>query len=168
MNKTLILQRAQDVLNIEAKGIVSLVDRLDDDFLRAVELLQGCGGKVVVTGMGKSGHIGRKIAATLSSTGTPAFFLHAGDAVHGDLGMVMKGDVVLAVSNSGETEEILKLRPSERFAYRVEHLLEKNRANKLNLEEEEEWENYQFLEHLVRMAKANASLKPGLKPPNNA
>ena len=111
MNKTLILQRAKDVLNIEAKGIVSLVDRLDEVFLRAVDLLQGCSGKVVVTGIGKSGHIGQKIAATLSSTGTPAFFLHAGDAVHGDLGMVMKGDVVLAVSNSGETEEILKLLP---------------------------------------------------------
>lgn len=111
MNKTLILQRAKDVLNIEAKGIVSLVDRLDDVFLRAVELLHGCCGKVVVTGIGKSGLIGRKIAATLSSTGTPAFFLHAGDAVHGDLGMIMKGDVVLAVSNSGETEEILKLLP---------------------------------------------------------
>ena len=111
MNKTLILQRAKDVLNIEAKGIVSLVDRLDDVFLRAVELLHCCCGKVVVTGIGKSGLIGRKIAATLSSTGTPAFFLHAGDAVHGDLGMVMKGDVVLAVSNSGETEEILKLLP---------------------------------------------------------
>jgi len=111
VNKTLILQRAKDVLNIEAKGIVSLVDRLDDVFLRAVDLLQGCSGKVVVTGIGKSGHIGQKIAATLSSTGTPAFFLHAGDAVHGDLGMVMKGDVVLAVSNSGETEEILKLLP---------------------------------------------------------
>ncbi|HTN72944.1 MAG TPA: KpsF/GutQ family sugar-phosphate isomerase [Methylomirabilota bacterium] len=111
MNKTLILQRAKDVLNIEAEGIVSLIDRLDNVFLRAVELLQGCRGKVVVTGMGKSGIIGRKIAATLSSTGTPSFFLHAGDAVHGDLGMVMKGDVILAVSNSGETEEILKLLP---------------------------------------------------------
>ncbi len=111
MNKALILQRAKEVLNIEAKGIVSLIDRLDDVFLRAVELLQGCRGKVVVTGMGKSGLIGRKIAATLSSTGTPSFFLHAGDAVHGDLGMVMKGDVVFAVSNSGETEEILKLLP---------------------------------------------------------
>ena len=111
MNKTLILQRAKDVLKIEAKGIVALVDRLDEVFLRAVELLQGCSGKVVVTGMGKSGLIARKIAATLSSTGTPAFFLHAADAIHGDLGMVMKGDVVLAVSNSGETEEILKLLP---------------------------------------------------------
>jgi len=111
VNKTLILQRAKDVLNIEAEGIVSLIDRLDNVFLRAVELLQGCRGKVVVTGMGKSGIIGRKIAATLSSTGTPSFFLHAGDAVHGDLGMVMKGDVILAVSNSGETEEILKLLP---------------------------------------------------------
>lgn len=111
MNKAVILERAKDVLNIEAKGIVSLIERLDDGFLRAVELLQGCQGKVVVTGMGKSGLIGRKIAATLSSTGTPAFFLHSGDGVHGDLGMVMKGDVVLAVSNSGETEEILKLLP---------------------------------------------------------
>jgi arabinose-5-phosphate isomerase len=111
VNKAVILQRARDVLNIEAKGILSLVERLDDGFLQAVELLQGCQGKVVVTGMGKSGLIGRKIAATLSSTGTPAFFLHSGDGVHGDLGMVMKGDVVLAVSNSGETEEILKLLP---------------------------------------------------------
>jgi len=111
VNKAVILQRARDVLNIEAKGILSLVERLDDGFLRAVELSQGCQGKVVVTGMGKSGLIGRKIAATLSSTGTPAFFLHSGDGIHGDLGMVMKGDVVLAVSNSGETEEILKLLP---------------------------------------------------------
>jgi arabinose-5-phosphate isomerase len=111
VNKAVILERAKDVLNIEAKGIVSLIERLDDGFLRAVELLQGCQGKVVVTGMGKSGLIGRKIAATLSSTGSPAFFLHSGDGVHGDLGMVMKGDVVLAVSNSGETEEILKLLP---------------------------------------------------------
>ena len=111
MDKALVLRRAKDVLNIEAKGIVSLIDRLDDGFLRALELLQGCGGKVVVTGMGKSGLVGRKIAATFASTGTPSFFLHSGDGVHGDLGMVMKGDVILAVSNSGETEEILKLLP---------------------------------------------------------
>jgi arabinose-5-phosphate isomerase len=111
VNRAIILQRAQDVLNIEAKGIVSLVDRLDDNFVRAVDLLHACGGKVVVTGMGKSGLIGRKIAATFSSTGTSAFFLHAGEGVHGDLGMIMEGDLILAVSNSGETEEILKLLP---------------------------------------------------------
>ncbi len=111
MNKVVALQRAKDVLNIEAKGILSLMDRLDDSFVRAVELLHGCRGKVVVTGMGKSGLICRKIAATLSSTGTPAFFLHAGDANHGDMGMIMQNDVVLAISNSGETEEILRLIP---------------------------------------------------------
>ena len=111
MNRAIILHRAKEVLNVEVKGIVSLVDRLDDSFVRAVELLHGCRGKVVVTGMGKSGLICRKIAATLSSTGTPSLFLHSGDGVHGDLGIVMKGDIILALSNSGETEEILKLLP---------------------------------------------------------
>jgi arabinose-5-phosphate isomerase len=111
VNKAVILQRAKEVLNIEAKGIISLMDRLDDSFIQAVELLYNCRGKVVVTGLGKSGLVCRKIAATFSSTGTPSFFLHAGDANHGDMGMVMEGDVVLAVSNSGETEEILTLIP---------------------------------------------------------
>lgn len=111
MNKAVSLQRAKEVLNIEAKGIVSLGDRLDDSFIRAVEMLYDCRGKVVVTGLGKSGLICRKIAATFSSLGTPSFFLHAGDANHGDMGMVMEGDVVLAISNSGETEEILTLIP---------------------------------------------------------
>lgn len=111
MNKTVILRRAKEVLKIEATGIASLSDRLDDRFIQAVELLCDCRGKVVVTGLGKSGLICRKIAATFSSTGTPSFFLHAGDANHGDMGMIMEGDVVLAVSNSGETEEILSLIP---------------------------------------------------------
>ncbi|HEY6365730.1 MAG TPA: KpsF/GutQ family sugar-phosphate isomerase [Candidatus Binatia bacterium] len=111
MNKAVILQRAKEVLNIEARGIVSLMDRLDDSFIQAVELLYDCRGKVVVTGLGKSGLICRKIAATFSSLGTPSFFLHAADANHGDMGMVMEGDVVLAISNSGETEEILTLIP---------------------------------------------------------
>lgn len=111
MKKSVLLRRAKDVLEIEARGITSIIDRLDDNFARAIELLQGCRGKVVVTGIGKSGLIGRKISATLASTGTPSFFLHSGDAVHGDIGMVMKGDVILAVSNSGDTEEILKLLP---------------------------------------------------------
>ena len=111
MNKSVLLQRAKTVLEIEARGITSMIDRLDDNFARAIELLHGCRGKVVVTGMGKSGLIGRKISATLASTGTPSFFLHSGDAVHGDIGMVMRGDVILAVSNSGDTDEILKLLP---------------------------------------------------------
>jgi len=111
VNKSVLLQRAKTVLDIEARGITSMIDRLDDNFARAIELLHGCRGKVVVTGMGKSGLIGRKISATLASTGTPSFFLHSGDAVHGDIGMVMKGDVILSVSNSGDTDEILKLLP---------------------------------------------------------
>ena len=105
------LKRAAEVLRIESNGILSVVERLDENFVRAVELLRDCRGKVVVTGVGKSGHICAKIAATLASTGTSAFFLHSGEALHGDLGMVMAGDIILAVSNSGETDEILKLLP---------------------------------------------------------
>ncbi len=112
MDPAKTLKRAREVLNIEARGILSLIERLDESFVQAVELLHSCEGKVVVTGLGKSGLICRKIAATLSSTGTPSLFLHAGDGVHGDLGMIMKGDVVLAVSNSGETDEILKFLPN--------------------------------------------------------
>jgi arabinose-5-phosphate isomerase len=120
MNKTVILQRAKEVLSIEATGIVSLIDRLDDHFIQAIELLYNCRGKVVVTGLGKSGLVCRKIAATFSSMGTPSFFLHAGDANHGDMGMIMEGDVVLAVSNSGETEEILTLIPTlKRIGVRI-------------------------------------------------
>ena len=115
MSKLDILRRAKEVLKIEARGIDALGARLDDSFLRAVELLYDCQGKVVITGMGKSGIISRKIAATLASTGTPSFFLHAGEGMHGDLGMVMRGDVIVAVSNSGETEEILKLLPHIKF-----------------------------------------------------
>jgi arabinose-5-phosphate isomerase len=111
MNKLDTLRRAIEVLKIEALGINELAERLDERFLHAVDLLYGCEGKVVITGVGKSGIVCRKIAATLASTGTPAFFLHAGEGIHGDLGMVMRGDVVVAVSNSGETEEILKLLP---------------------------------------------------------
>lgn len=101
------------VVRIEAEALRELAERIDgpmaQDFVRAVECLDSCGGRVVVTGMGKSGLIGRKIAATLSSTGTPALYLHPAEAVHGDLGMVVRGDVVLALSSSGETEEILQL-----------------------------------------------------------
>jgi len=109
MDAAKILKRAREVLDIEAQGVLSLIDRVDENFVRAVDLLYNCKGKVVVTGLGKSGLIGRKIAATLSSTGTPSLFLHASEGIHGDLGIIMKGDVVLAVSNSGETDELLKI-----------------------------------------------------------
>jgi arabinose-5-phosphate isomerase len=102
---------AERVLRLEAEAILALVPRLDERFDRAVEFLFRCGGRVIVTGMGKSGLIGRKIAATLASTGTPAYFLHPAEGVHGDLGMVARGDVVLALSNSGETEELLAILP---------------------------------------------------------
>ncbi|MBI4457027.1 MAG: KpsF/GutQ family sugar-phosphate isomerase [Acidobacteria bacterium] len=100
---------ARQVLEIEADAIRRLACRLDDAFHEAVQLIVDCQGRVVTTGMGKSGIVCKKIAATLSSTGTPAFFLHPAEAVHGDLGMVVEGDVVIALSNSGETPEILRL-----------------------------------------------------------
>jgi len=102
---------AERVLRLEAEAILGLLPKLDERFDRAVELLHGCAGRVIVTGMGKSGLIGRKIAATLASTGTPAYFLHPAEGVHGDLGMVARGDVVLALSNSGETDEVLAILP---------------------------------------------------------
>jgi arabinose-5-phosphate isomerase len=104
-------QTAERVLRLEAEGILGLIGKLDDSFDRAVTMLQGAAGRVIVTGIGKSGIIGRKIAATLASTGTPAHFLHPAEGVHGDLGMVSRGDVVLALSNSGETEEMLAILP---------------------------------------------------------
>jgi len=103
------LETARRVLRIEAKALAELQERLDGRFERAVELLLACKGRVVVTGMGKSGLIGRKIAATFSSTGTPSVFLHPAEALHGDLGMMMRDDVVVAVSYSGETDEIVAL-----------------------------------------------------------
>ncbi len=102
-------ETARRVLRIEAEAIAGLFDRLDERFDRAVEVLLACRGRVVVTGMGKSGLIGRKIAATLSSTGTPSVFLHPAEARHGDLGMMVPGDVLLAISYGGDTEEILGL-----------------------------------------------------------
>ncbi len=99
------------VLRTEGEALLRAAERLDERFERACRLLLECGGRVVVLGMGKSGHIGGKIAATLASTGTPAFFVHPGEAGHGDLGMIQPGDVVLAISHSGETEEILTLLP---------------------------------------------------------
>jgi arabinose-5-phosphate isomerase len=102
---------AERVLRLEAEAVLALIPRLDERFDRAVDLLFGCRGRVIVTGMGKSGLIGRKVAATLASTGTPAYYLHPAEGVHGDLGMVARGDVVLALSNSGETDELLAILP---------------------------------------------------------
>ena len=102
---------AERVLRLEAEAIMGLVGKLDERFVRAVDLLRQCAGRVIVTGMGKSGLIGRKIAATLASTGTPAFYVHPGEAAHGDLGMITDADVVLALSYSGESDEILLLLP---------------------------------------------------------
>ncbi len=111
MKKMDILTKAKECLECEAKAIEALVGRLDEDFLRAVELIRDCQGKIVVTGVGKSGHIGSKIAATFASTGTPAFFLNPLDAYHGDLGMLCEKDLVLAISYSGATEELLRFLP---------------------------------------------------------
>jgi arabinose-5-phosphate isomerase len=105
------LAEGRRVLRIEARAVQALIERLDDQFDKAVDLLFRCKGKVVVSGMGKSGLVGQKIAATMASTGTPAFFLHPADGIHGDLGMVGRADVLIAISNSGETQEILQLLP---------------------------------------------------------
>jgi arabinose-5-phosphate isomerase len=109
LSKLTPLELARRVLQTEADAVAALVSRLDDTFERAVEILTACTGRVIVTGMGKSGIIGRKLAATLSSTGTPAIFMHAAEAVHGDLGVVRGDDVVVALSYSGETDELLRL-----------------------------------------------------------
>jgi arabinose-5-phosphate isomerase len=106
------VKSAKRVVDIETRAIEGLSQYLDDNFRRACELMMQCTGKIIVCGMGKSGHIGRKIAATLASTGTSAFFMHPGEASHGDLGMLTKNDVVLAISNSGETSELVNLLPA--------------------------------------------------------
>ncbi len=107
-----ILAEAKRVLTIESAAVAALSERLDDHFIKAVEMILACSGRVVVTGMGKSGLICQKMAATMASTGTPALFLHPAEGMHGDLGMLMRGDVVIAVSNSGETDEIVRILPT--------------------------------------------------------
>ncbi len=111
MGDARLQQLGRAVLEVEARAVSDLIPRIDAGFARACQLMLRCEGRVVVTGMGKSGHIGSKIAATLASTGTPAFFVHPGEASHGDLGMLTAGDVVLALSNSGETSELLTILP---------------------------------------------------------
>jgi arabinose-5-phosphate isomerase len=108
---TQMIARGRRVLAIEAEAVAALEHRLDESFARACALLIGCEGRIVVTGMGKSGHVASKIAATLASTGSPAFFVHPAEAIHGDLGMITPKDVVLALSNSGETTELLTILP---------------------------------------------------------
>lgn len=112
MTEANIFQKlGKSVIALEADAIAKLADRIDDQFSAACTLMQNCSGRIVVVGMGKSGHIGSKIAATLASTGSPAFFVHPGEASHGDLGMITDDDVVIAISNSGETAEILTILP---------------------------------------------------------
>jgi len=106
-----LLASARRTLAVEIEGLAAMRERLDAAFATACHVCLGCAGRVVVTGMGKSGHVARKVAATLSSTGTPAFFLHPGEAGHGDIGMLTRGDVLLALSNSGETAEVIGLVP---------------------------------------------------------
>lgn len=110
----MIIETARQVLKEEAAAIESLIPRINGEFTKAVEMILACRGRVIVSGMGKSGLVGKKIAATLSSTGTPAFFLHPAEGIHGDLGMVTADDVVLGISNSGETAEIISILPSLR------------------------------------------------------
>lgn len=105
------IQDAIDAIRTEQRALDLLIDELDERFVNACQVILNCSGRVVVTGMGKSGHIGRKIAATFASTGTPAFFMHPGEAGHGDLGMLVQGDVLIAISNSGESDEIRMLLP---------------------------------------------------------
>lgn len=109
-----MLEQARQVLRMEAEAVLEQVERIDEHFKVAVEMIMACPGRTVITGMGKSGIIGRKMAATLASTGTPSFYLHPAEGIHGDLGMVTEGDVVIALSNSGETGEVLHILPSLR------------------------------------------------------
>ena len=111
MNAEQVLRLARNTFEIEAAAVLHLADRVGDEFVQAVGLMVACPGRIVVMGMGKSGHIGRKIAATLASTGTPALFVHPAEASHGDLGMIQRHDVVLAISNSGESEELVAILP---------------------------------------------------------
>lgn len=120
IDKEAVIQEACRVLDVEAQAVMAMKKSINDEFVEVVHLIAHCTGRLVVTGIGKSGHIGRKLAATFASTGTPSFFLHPAEGVHGDLGMVTEDDVVLAMSNSGETREVLALMPSiKRIGARV-------------------------------------------------
>ena len=107
----MIVDEAKQVIRTEADALYAMAERIDGSFTQAIEIILASKGRVVVSGMGKSGLVGQKIASTMASTGTPALFLHPAEGIHGDLGMIMKGDVVIAISNSGETEEVLRILP---------------------------------------------------------
>ena len=109
--QNMILERARRIFEIESEAVLKLRERLNEDFVRAVNLILECRGKVIVTGIGKSGLVSQKMASTFACSGTPAFFLHPAEGLHGDIGMIARDDIVIAVSNSGETEELLKLLP---------------------------------------------------------
>ena len=109
--KQINIQRAIDTLNLEAQAVKDQINHLDDQFVKAISLIEKSSGRVVVIGLGKSGHIGRKIAATMASIGVPAIYLHPAECLHGDLGMIMKDDVIIVLSYSGETEEIKQVLP---------------------------------------------------------
>lgn len=111
MDREKLIARAQDFIDIETEAVSRLREILDDHFVRAIKLILGCEGTVVTTGMGKAGHVARKIAATLASTGTPSYFVHPGESIHGDLGMITPKDVVIAFSYQGQTEEVLRMLP---------------------------------------------------------
>ena len=111
MTLSRILESAKEVLEIEANSILRLKNNIGEEFDKAIKILYNCKGRVIVTGMGKSGLIGKKIAATMSSTGTPAYFLHPAESTHGDSGVITKNDVIIAISNSGETQELMNLLP---------------------------------------------------------
>ena len=107
LNKDKIISYAKSVINKEIDGVKKLLDLIDDNFTKAVEVILKCKGKIIIVGIGKSGHVGKKIAASMASTGTPSFFVHGDEALHGDLGMIERDDVVIALSNSGETREMI-------------------------------------------------------------
>ena len=111
MTLSRINELAKEVLDIEAKSILRLKENIGEEFDKAIDILYNCKGRVIVTGMGKSGIIGKKIAATMSSTGTPAYFLHPAESTHGDSGVITREDVIIAISNSGETQELMNLLP---------------------------------------------------------
>ena len=111
MTKLSFIEQGLRVLDIERQALFDIKQYVDDNFHQACQLMYDCSGRIIIIGMGKSGHIGHKIAATLASTGSPAFFVHPGEASHGDLGMITKNDVVMLISNSGETSEVLNIIP---------------------------------------------------------
>lgn len=112
LNKNKIISYAKGVINKEIDGAKRLLDLIDYNFTKAVDIILNCKGKIIIIGIGKSGHVGKKIAASMASTGTPSFFLHGNEALHGDLGMIEKDDVVIALSNSGETREMINNFPT--------------------------------------------------------